>query len=77
LVFSEIALVTVAGLGAGYLGGNALAHSISKLLYDVEPVDMSSITLPLAALLAAAASAAVRPALRAVRVDPAVALREE
>ena len=54
-----------------------LAHSVSKLLYEVKPIDLSSISLPLAALLAAAAIAAVRPGVRAARVDPAVALREE
>jgi len=77
LVFSEIALVTVVGLVVGFPGGNALARSISKLLYEVKPADVSSISLPLAALLAAAGIAGVRPALRAAGVDPAVALREE
>jgi predicted permease len=77
LVLSEFAFLTVAGLGTGFAGGKMLARFISKLLYEVNPTDVSSITLPLAVLLAGAAIAGVRPALRAARVDPAVALREE
>jgi predicted permease len=77
LVVSEIALVMLVGLTAGLAGGTLLSQSVVKLLYEVKPGDGVSLAFPAAALLAAAAMAAVWPALRAVRVDPAVALRDE
>jgi putative ABC transport system permease protein len=77
LVLSDIAVVTALGLAAGIFGGNLLARAVTKLLYEVQPTDMASIALPLGCLLAAAALAGARPAVRAARVDPALALREE
>ena len=77
LISWDVALVTAIGMGAGFVGGKPLAHFLSKLLYEVKPTDLASIGLPLAVLLAAAAVAGVRPTLRAVRIDPAAALREE
>jgi predicted permease len=77
LVVSEVGLVTAAGLAAGLVGGKLLAGFVEKLLFEVKATDAASIGLPLALLLAGAALAALRPALRAARVDPAVALREE
>ena len=50
---------------------------MTKLLYEVKPADIVSVGVPFACLLLAAAVAAMRPAARAARVDPAVALREE
>jgi predicted permease len=77
LVVTEVGLVTAAGLAAGLAGGKLLAGFVEKLLFEVKATDTASLGLPLALLLAGAALAAVRPALRASRVDPAVALREE
>jgi putative ABC transport system permease protein len=77
LVIREIVAVAAAGLMAGLLLGRLLAHPVEKLLYEVKPGDFWSLALPLAALLAAAALAAFRPALRAAAVEPAVALRNE
>jgi len=47
------------------------------LLFEVNAVDFRSLALPLACFLVASGLAAVPSALRAVRVDPVVALREE
>jgi putative ABC transport system permease protein len=77
LIVSEVALVTAVGLAAGFGGGKLLAGSVAKLLYEVKPGDAASLAFPIACLLGAAAIAAVRPALRAARVEPSVALREE
>lgn len=77
LVVTEVGLVMAAGLAAGFVGGKLLAGFVEKLLFEVKATDALSIGLPLGLLLAGAAMAAVRPALRAARVDPAVALREE
>jgi putative ABC transport system permease protein len=77
LVVAEVGLVTAVGLAAGLAGGKLLAGAVGKLLFEVKATDAASIGLPLGLLLAGAAVAAVRPALRAARVDPGVALREE
>jgi len=54
-----------------------LAHALSAMLFGVEPGDPLSIAAGAATLAAAALLANVVPALRAVRVDPIVALRME
>jgi putative ABC transport system permease protein len=77
LVIREIAAVAAIGLVAGLLLGRLLARPVESLLYEVKPGDFWSLALPLTLLLSAAALAAFRPAWRAARVDPAVALRNE
>jgi ABC-type lipoprotein release transport system permease subunit len=55
----------------------ALSRTLEALLYDVRPAD--SLTLGATAALVALVSlaATLLPALRALRVDPAEALRSE
>ncbi len=77
LVVSDIYLVIFAGLACGIAGGFALSRYISTLLFEVKPSDVPSLALPLICVLAASGLAALAPALRAVRVDPMTALREE
>jgi predicted permease len=77
LVLAEVGLVMAVGLAAGFAGGKLLAGFVENLLFEVKATDAVSVGLPLGLLLAGAALAAMRPALRAARVDPAVALREE
>jgi predicted permease len=76
-LLAEVATVTTVGVAAGLTGGVLLARYVASLLFDVTPLDASSLVLPVAALLAAAAAAAIVPVLRATRVDPVVALRAE
>jgi ABC-type lipoprotein release transport system permease subunit len=57
--------------------GRLLGRPVESLLYEVKPGDFWSLALPMALLLAAAALAAFRPAWRAAKVEPAVALRNE
>ena len=67
----------LAGWLAGTLVAIASAHALSAMLFGVEPGDPLSIAAGAATLAAAALLANVVPALRAVRVDPIVALRME
>jgi ABC-type lipoprotein release transport system permease subunit len=67
----------MAGAAIGLGGAAAAGRSLSTLLFEVRPADPLTLTLAAATLVAVAAAACARPALRAARVDPAVALREE
>ena len=60
------------GLTAGVAGG----RFTESLLYEVKPGDTGMMAVPVLTLLAAAAMAALPPAIRAARIDPAQTLRE-
>ena len=59
----------------GLAGGLYLSRFVKSVLFEVTPLDFWSLALPLATLLLAAVLAAMLPAYRASRVDPAIALR--
>ena len=71
--------VTLAGAGAalGIVGALALARLLASLLYGVAATDPLAIGSAAAALLVVGALAALVPAVRASRVDPAMVLREQ
>ena len=69
--------IALAGIGAGVVGALALTRVMSSLLYDVAPRDPLTFTVVAAALATTALLACFVPAIRAARVDPAVALRYE
>jgi len=77
LVVGDVALLVAAGLAAGVAVGLLLARFLASLLFEVRPSDFWSIALPLGWLLLASVLAALPAAVRAVRVDPTVALRYE
>jgi ABC-type antimicrobial peptide transport system permease subunit len=68
-----LGLGSVAGLGLGVLGSKVLAN----IVYKATVYDPAVIAGALALMLTIGALAALVPAQRAVRVDPAVLLREE
>jgi putative ABC transport system permease protein len=72
----SVAIVCV-GLALGLAGGLAGARVVQSLLFGVKPTDWDAIALPALTLLAAAVAAAVPPAIRAARIDPARTLRSE
>jgi predicted permease len=79
-----IAMILRETLGVVLLGltaGSALAHMASRLidsrLFGVAPQDPLTLALAIGLLLWVALSAAYVPALRASRVDPMAALRQE
>ncbi len=63
----------VVGLGLGV----AAERYVGTLLYGVKVTDPAMLALPAVTILAAALLAAVPPAIRAVRIDPARTLRTE
>ena len=77
MVLREGAGLAVAGVTLGLVGALILTRFLEGMLFGVEPTDPATFALLAAAVLAVAALAALLPALRAVRIDPMVALREE
>ena len=63
-----------AGIVAGLAGGVYFARFVQKLLYETEPVSLSSLGLPVLCLSLVALAATWQPLRRATRVDPAEAL---
>jgi predicted permease len=72
-VFGPVGIGAIAGLACG-LGFGRLVESI---LFNVTATDASAFALPLATLALTAALAALPPAIRAARIDPAQTLRSE
>jgi predicted lysophospholipase L1 biosynthesis ABC-type transport system permease subunit len=66
-----------AGGAIGLAVAAALARTFRALLFGIEPIDAASLAGGGVLLLAVALAAALGPARRASRVDPAVALRTD
>jgi predicted permease len=77
LVFREGALIVAIGLVAGSLCSWALGRYLESLLYGVRPMDPLIASLAGLSLTTVALLATTLPAIRAARVDPMVALRDE
>jgi predicted permease len=69
--------LTIAGVVAGLLGAVALTRVMASLLFGVSATDVTTFSIVLVILIATAILATYIPALRATRVDPTVALRED
>ena len=65
------------GCLAGWVGALALTRFLKSMLYGVSPNDSSTFVVVFALLGAVGLLAAYLPALRASRLDPTVALRNE
>jgi predicted permease len=70
-------LLALSGVGAGLLITLAATPQIAPLLYRVSPTDPVSILGAAVFLLVVAVLASLIPALRATRIDPIIALRQE
>jgi predicted permease len=69
--------LTIVGVVAGLLGAVALTRVMASLLFGVSATDLMTFSIVPIILIATATLAIYVPALRATRVDPTVALREE
>ena len=77
LVVRQSAWHVLVGLAVGLLLGLVGSRLLGGLLYGVSPTDPVVFGLAPAMLLVVAVVAALVPALRAIRIDPAIALRHE
>ncbi len=77
MVLRESMLLVVAGAVIGIPAALAAAPLLKSLLYGVSAFDPSSIAIAVVAMALTAAVAAALPAIRASRVSPMEALREE
>jgi len=76
-VVGEAARMAGVGIAAGVAAAIGLTHLMAALLFGVGPRDPRTFLAVAATLFAIAVAAALVPAWRAARIDPAVALRRE
>jgi ABC-type antimicrobial peptide transport system permease subunit len=77
LVVRQSAVLIVAGLLVGLLLIRIVEGALARVLFGVTPNDPLSMVTASAVLVLAALIACIPPAVRAMRVDPAVGLRAE
>ncbi len=77
MILREGLLMTLGGVGLGFLLALGIGRMFSGMLYQVSPVDPVAFALAPAMLIATALLACWLPARRAAKVDPMVALRNE
>ena len=77
MVVRHGAELTAAGIVLGLIGAAALTRVMASLLFGVSTTDLATFSVVPLILGAIALLASCLPALRATRVDPVVALRDE
>jgi predicted permease len=77
MVLRQGMTLTGAGIVLGLIGAFALTRVMAGLLFNVSTMDVATFSFVPLALAVTAAVAILIPALRATRVDPVVALRDE
>lgn len=77
LVFTEAGRLVAVGLVAGGLIATALARYAESMLFGLEPGDGLTLVLACVVLSITAAVASLFPARQALKLDPAVVLRDE
>jgi putative ABC transport system permease protein len=77
LILGQSLLLTALGIVVGLAGAAGLSRYLERFLFGIAPLDVVTFAAVALTFTLAAALAAVVPARRAMRVDPAVALRSE
>jgi ABC-type antimicrobial peptide transport system permease subunit len=77
LVVGQAMLLTGIGLVTGVVLAAALGRFVQTQLYAVQPIDWISFAGTAVVMIAAALIASLAPAMRALRVNPIVALRSD
>jgi predicted lysophospholipase L1 biosynthesis ABC-type transport system permease subunit len=73
----SLSLVVILGAMTGLTLGLASASFLQTLFYQVKATDLSMVLLPFTILFASTLIAALRPVIRAIRIDPVRMLRAE
>ena len=76
-VVASTAAAVCVGAASGLGAGLYLSRFVRSLLFGIAPLDPLSVAVPLVLLVLAASLSALLPALRAARVEPIIALRQE
>jgi ABC-type antimicrobial peptide transport system permease subunit len=69
--------LSAAGVALGVLGAFVLSRFLAGLLHEVDPRDPAAFAVIAALVTLVALAACAVPALRAFRINPATALRNE
>jgi ABC-type antimicrobial peptide transport system permease subunit len=77
MILREVAVLVAIGVVIALPAAWAASRYIASQLYDVTPTDPTTIVLAIVGLVTVAAAAGLVPALRAARVNPISALRQE
>jgi putative ABC transport system permease protein len=77
LVLGHGLRLTVAGTIVGVAAALGLTRLMQSQLYDVDAIDPASLGAAVALLMVVTVLAAAVPAVRATRVDPIIALRQD
>jgi ABC-type antimicrobial peptide transport system permease subunit len=77
MVIRQGILLGLIGVVAGLMGAFALRHVIASWLYGVGPTDIGLLMGIALLLIGIAFCASYAPAIRATKVDPLIALRNE
>lgn len=77
LVLQRAARLAAMGVAAGLLLAAAANRTVSAMLFGIKSTDATTYVLALLAVMPLVVLAATAPALRAARVDPMAALRDE
>jgi predicted permease len=77
MVLQQVLVTAAAGVALGLSATWPLSRLIESQLFGVKPHDPAALAIAAAGVVATAAAAAIRPALRAVKIDPVRALRYE
>jgi putative ABC transport system permease protein len=77
IVVGSAARTTFAGAAVGLVGAGILSRSLAALLFNVPPIDPLAFGAAVLVLMTTAGLASVVPAIRAARVDPVAAFRND
>jgi predicted permease len=77
LITTRLAGVAITGVLVGLLASTFATRALSRFLYGVSAVDIPTFAVAAAVMLLATLCACVLPSLRALRIDPATAMRLE